>query len=377
MTDNAVGRFAQSSSNCDGAPRGYTGRRCSALASPRHTGRNVTATSTNGADLLRQVLKLMTAHAEDYRPLTYTVWYEYALQGDKQLCARLAQAVASGERLSSEATDELYSRHLVGRRQQIINNAQATILQALENMSSAIGEAHDNTGRFAGHLKEFTDETARPLSQEIFGASVRVIADQARRSGEELARVQVRLQDSEAQVKRMAEDLAQIRSEVYVDALSGLFNRRRFDSALESLVAKASSDNEPFSMLLIDIDEFKGINDRHGHVFGDQVIQCVSQAIKASVKGRDIAARYGGDEFAVLLPETALAGATTVAEYIRRIIERRRLSDYIGEGETVTVTVSVGLATLGAGETGQSLLRRADKALYQAKKNGRNQVIAD
>ena len=326
--------------------------------------------------MLRQVLKLMTAHAEDYRPLTYTVWYEYALQGEKQLCERLAQAIAKGERLSSETTDELYTRHLVGRKQQIINNAQATILQALDSMSAAIGDAHHNTGRFAGHLKEFTAETAGPLSPEVFGHSVRVIAEQARQSGEELSRVQARLQESEAQVKQMAEDLAQIRAEVYIDALSGLFNRRRFDSALESLVSKAAQEHEPFSLLLIDIDEFKGINDRYGHVFGDQVIQSVSQAIKASVKGRDIAARYGGDEFAVLLPETGGHGGATVAEYIRRIIERRRISDFTGDGEMVAVTVSVGLATLKGTEMALELLRRADKALYQAKKSGRNQVVA-
>ena len=334
-------------------------------------------TQTSTADVLRQVLKLMTAHAEDYRPLTYTVWYEYAVRGEKQLCERLERVIAGGERLSSAATDELYARHLVGRKQQIINNAQITILQALDSMSAAIGDAHHNTGRFAGHLREFsaTAEAPGPLTPEMFDQSVRIIAAQARQSGEELVRVQGRLQESEAQVKRMSEDLAQIREVIYIDALSGLFNRRRFDISLESLVAKAGAENEPLCLLLIDIDQFKSINDIHGHVFGDQVIQWVSQAIKASIKGRDLAARYGGDEFAVLLPETAAQGALTVAEYIRRIIERRRVSDFAGETQPVGVTVSIGLANWNRRETGQELLRRADKALYEAKRNGRNQVI--
>jgi diguanylate cyclase len=128
-------------------------------------------------------------------------------------------------------------------------------------------------------------------------------------------------------------------------------------------------------LLLIDIDHFKDINDAQGHVLGDQVIRSVSQAIRASVKGRDVAARYGGDEFAVLLPETAASGAATVAEYIRRVIERRRVSDFAGEIEPVGVTVSVGLATLASSDAANDLLRRADKALYQAKRNGRNQVV--
>jgi diguanylate cyclase len=105
------------------------------------------------------------------------------------------------------------------------------------------------------------------------------------------------------------------------------------------------------------------------------VIRSVSQAIKASIKGRDVAARYGGDEFAVLLPETGAPGALTVAEYIRRVIERRRVSDFAGEIEPVAVTISVGLATLARSDAAHDLLRRADKALYQAKKSGRNQVV--
>jgi diguanylate cyclase len=334
------------------------------------------AIQLSNSDVLRQVLKLMTAHAEDYRPMTYAVWYEYVMQGEQPLCERLDQAVANSERLSSAATEELYSRHLIGRRQQIISQAHATILQALDSMSSAIGDAHLNTGRFAGHLRDFSVGVQQPLSPQMFSQSVQIIAEQARQSSAELALVQARLQESEAQVKRMSEDLAQIRAEVYIDSLSGLFNRRRFDAALENLVTNALTEREPLSLLLVDIDQFKGINDAYGHVFGDQVIQSVSQAIKASVKGRDVAARYGGDEFAVLLPETAASGGATVAEYIRRIIERRRVSDFAGDMEPIGVTVSIGIATLTRSDGPQDLLRRADKALYQAKKNGRNAVVA-
>jgi diguanylate cyclase len=335
------------------------------------------ANSLSNSDVLRRVLKLMTAHAEDYRPLTYAVWYEYVLQGDRQLCERLEQVVAGNMRLDSAATEEMHARYLVARRQQVVNQAHATILQALETMSSAIGDAHQNTGRFVGQLRDFSAAgNQQPIEPQIFNRSVLTIAQQARQSSDELARVQARLEESEAQVKRMSEDLEQIRSEVYVDALSGLFNRRRFDSALDALVTHALAEHEPLSLLLIDIDHFKQVNDAHGHVFGDQVIRSVSQAIKASVKGRDVAARYGGDEFGVLLPETAEPGAITVAEYIRRVIERRRVSDFAGEIEPLAVTVSVGLATLARSDTVHDLLRRADKALYQAKRNGRNQVVA-
>src|SRR5690606_9474665 len=128
-------------------------------------------------------------------------------------------------------------------------------------------------------------------------------------------------------------------------------------------------------LLLVDIDEFKAVNDLHGHVFGDQVIQSVSQAIRSSIKGRDVAARLGGDEFGVLLPATGRHGAETVGEFHRRIIERRRVRAYTGDSDPVAITVSVGIATLERGEPPRDLLRRADKALYQAKKAGRNRVV--
>ena len=333
------------------------------------------ATTLSNVDVLRQVLRLMTAHAEDYRPLTYTVWYEYVTRGDKRLCDRVEQVIAEGTRLSRPATDELYRHCLMSPRQRMLYNAQAAILQALDSMADAIGDASDQTEQFAGHLEAFGEEAARPLTPEAFDRCVREIAGRARQAGEELARVQTRLQESEARVKQLSEDLAQIRAEVYIDALSGLFNRRRFDASLESLVAKATAEGEPLSLLLLDIDEFKSVNDLHGHVFGDQVIQSVSQAIKSSIKGRDVAARFGGDEFAVLLPETGSHGAETVGEYIRRIIERRRISDFTGDSDPVAITVSVGISSRERGESARELLRRADKALYQAKRDGRNQVV--
>ena len=146
-------------------------------------------------------VKLMTTHAEDYRPLTYAVWYEFVLQGDRQLCERLEQVVASGIRLGSAETEELHARYLVARRQQVVNQAHATILQALETMSSAIGDAHQNTGRFAGQLRDFLAAGAQqPLEPQVFNQSVMLISQQARQSSEELARVQARLEESEAQV---------------------------------------------------------------------------------------------------------------------------------------------------------------------------------
>lgn len=152
-----------------------------------------------------------------------------------------------------------------------------------------------------------------------------------------------------------------------VDALTGLTNRRGLDEQLELETARAIRFGHPLSLLLIDIDDFKSINDRYGHAEGDIALQTVARAIASSVRSIDIAARFGGEEFAVILPETALQGAVVVAERIRNAVTQRN-SDY-------DLSVSVGVAERWGEENNYSLLlSRADAGLYRAKSLGKNRV---
>jgi diguanylate cyclase len=128
---------------------------------------------------------------------------------------------------------------------------------------------------------------------------------------------------------------------------------------------------------LTDIDHFKAFNDSYGHLTGDQVIRYVAMTVKQNVKGLDTAARFGGEEFAVVLPNTVLRSAITVAEHIRRAVMnkevmRRSTGEHLGR-----VTISVGVAALRAGDTAQTLIERADNCLYAAKRGGRNKVVSE
>ncbi|HPU54388.1 MAG TPA: GGDEF domain-containing protein, partial [Burkholderiaceae bacterium] len=128
------------------------------------------------------------------------------------------------------------------------------------------------------------------------------------------------------------------------------------------------------SLLMVDIDHFKKVNDTCGHLFGDRVLQGVARAIAATVKGRDIAARFGGEEFSVLLPGTDSVGAVCVAEQIREAVSGIRIRRAQSEQTIASVTVSVGVAQRTPGEAFDAWFDRADKALYKAKNNGRNRV---
>jgi two-component system, cell cycle response regulator len=161
------------------------------------------------------------------------------------------------------------------------------------------------------------------------------------------------------------------------DALTGLFNRRYMESHLATLIEQASSRGKPLAALVIDIDYFKAINDSHGHDAGDDVLRDFALRIKRSIRGIDLACRYGGEEFVIVMPETDMAVAAMVAERLRR---RIAADPFVIQDGTrhIPVTISIGLAGLrGADDTAAALLKRADQALYRAKRDGRNRVVPD
>ncbi|MEW6769835.1 MAG: diguanylate cyclase [Bacillota bacterium] len=160
------------------------------------------------------------------------------------------------------------------------------------------------------------------------------------------------------------------------DPLTTLYNRRFFAEYFERLVAEANRRQEPFSVLFLDIDQFKNINDTYGHEIGDQVLATTARTIKEILREMDLMIRYGGEEFVIVLPGTDLKGGITVAEKIRRTIATTPV--FLDSGENIFLTVSMGVAEYkpGARYTSEEVIQQADEAMYQAKLNGKNLVVA-
>jgi two-component system cell cycle response regulator len=160
------------------------------------------------------------------------------------------------------------------------------------------------------------------------------------------------------------------------DALTGLHNRRYMESHLATLAEQAVSRGKPLALMMLDIDYFKSINDTYGHDAGDDVLRQFAVRIRKSIRGIDLACRYGGEEFVIVMPETDLHVAGMVAERLRRSIAGEPFAVDNGAA-SIDVTISIGLATLESkGEPIADVLKRADKALYRAKHDGRNRVVA-
>jgi len=172
----------------------------------------------------------------------------------------------------------------------------------------------------------------------------------------------------------LRDELEHTRQQVTLDALTGLKNRRAFETALQDACSHANMPATPSPCCWSTSTTSRSVNDTYGHLIGDKVIRSVGALLSANIKGKDTVARMGGEEFSVLLPETPLVNAERVGEALRAAIERSRLTR-ADTGETVgRVTVSIGVTVYRPGESNDNFMERADKALYISKKAGRNRV---
>ncbi|MBB4142456.1 PleD family two-component system response regulator [Rhizobium rhizoryzae] len=159
------------------------------------------------------------------------------------------------------------------------------------------------------------------------------------------------------------------------DGLTGLHNRRYLDNHLKTLFNRAAARSRPLSVCITDIDRFKSVNDTYGHDAGDEILREFARRIRSTVRGADLACRYGGEEFVVVMPDTDAHSAASIAERLRGIIEAAPFA--LPSGGSLQITASLGIASFTAGvETPEQLLKNADRALYEAKNSGRNRVVA-
>jgi two-component system cell cycle response regulator len=188
------------------------------------------------------------------------------------------------------------------------------------------------------------------------------------------ARTQVR---KKRYAERLRENVQQSIEMAITDALTGMFNRYYMESHLTALMEQSIARRKSLTVLMLDIDYFKSINDSHGHDAGDDVLRQLATRVRKSIRGIDLACRYGGEEFVIVMPETDMAVATIVAERLRRRIAAEPFNIQQGAHQ-IESTISIGIATLDAADDNVAkMLKRADQALYRAKRDGRNRVVAD
>lgn len=326
-----------------------------------------------------EAFALMRKHGPSGDPRSFEVWFNHVSGQNPSLSKALAEALArEGGMLSDASLVAIHDTHLSAMR--FATHAEKTSLGVLGEIDSvmemidlALGSTtqyHQSLETISSDLDGFVDRTRL---REIIGRLVTATKDTVATN----RTLEARLQETRGEIQDLRETLESIRTESLTDPLTTLANRKHLDNMLLAAVDHAALSGEPLTMLMVDVDKFKQFNDTWGHLTGDQVLRLVAMSIKGAVRPTDTAARFGGEEFAIILPATTLKAGAMVAERIRQTVMSRELVKRSSGEALGRLTVSIGCAAYTRGDTAALLIERADRCLIEAKRTGRNKCVSE
>ena len=297
------------------------------------------------------------------------------LGGDNlALSAAIAEVEGHGKRLDATTCTELYDKFL-GRSEQAVHRAGHALNQIAARLAQEAASIRQDTQSYSDSLNDFDREMEVAASVPGVRGLLTDLLVETRRMREHAEGLETSLKASVVEIHSLRQDLTSAWREARTDWLTGLANRGSFDRAVHRFATNAVQRAEPLSLILADVDHFKQFNDNHGHRVGDQVLRLISAVLQENIKGKDLASRYGGEEFAILLPQTSLQNAMLLAERLRTTVASRQLS-IRDDGRTLgRITLSLGVAEYSPTEPVDDWVERADKALYAAKRGGRNRAV--
>jgi len=249
----------------------------------------------------------------------------------------------------------------------------ATFVDRLGDFTASTGDYHDKIARCADRVSKAEGITELSDVLDEVMRETRVIQLNAQRSHDELIDMKRRVDESEKEVARLQEELSHASEMVRHDALTGALNRKGMNEALEAEVARSRRHGSSLCIALLDIDNFKKLNDSLGHQAGDEALVHLAHVTRETIRPQDTLARYGGEEFVVLLPDTPIDDAVTAMVRVQRELTKRF---FLHKNDKVLITFSCGVAELLDEEAAGDAISRADSAMYLAKRAGKNRVVA-
>jgi diguanylate cyclase len=332
-------------------------------------------TEEQNGHFLRQILLFISKNKISPTPLNYAICYEYISGSNSRLISAVDRLIKEKNTIDNESAFILYKKYICD----ITFESFDTINQQLQSLISHTRDTLAETSQKASDVGVNLEEQAASIASATNTEDItHVIADiVAETKG--LANVSKTLKSdldsANMEMEQLRLELAQVREAADTDALTGLLNRGTFDRSLNSLLEQPDRSEACLSML--DLDYFKKINDNFGHQVGDSVLKFTAKILKKYAEPHHLAIRYGGEELAIIMPNTTLKKASEISEKIRSSLENSNLKKRNSNESIGKVTVSIGISSLKSNDTVEDFIMRADNALYKAKETGRNRVITE
>jgi diguanylate cyclase len=327
--------------------------------------------------LAKTAIGLMAERSVAPTPENFELFYAYAAGDNPAVSRIMGDMIAGRKAYSPTVLEDLRKRFFSNARvEEAVDDLGQGVAQTLETVIDRLQEAGRSTVDYGRTLSAASGELDAKQSPAELQRLVNSLRTATSTMEERTKLLESELQSSSQEVNELKRMLDDVRKESLTDPLTGIANRKSFDTEIARAIQQSADSGEPMSLLMCDIDHFKVFNDTWGHQTGDQVLRLVANCLSENVKGRDTAARYGGEEFAVIVRGAALGGAVVRGDQMRLAVQSKKLvkkstGDILG-----TITISVGAAEIGPGDTTASLIQRADACLYAAKNTGRNRVMS-
>ena len=325
------------------------------------------------AEYMRLAIPLMQKYGITMTPESYAVWYEYVSGGNMELSETIDMDIADHGSFSNQRTQELYKRFLGPEKnepnlQDQTNGLRRVLAEMLKYAQTRVDTASDTTHQLAEALGKLHPDMTQNQIQDVI-VEVMKETEQAMSSSQLLTD---KLNSAITDIEALKLDIEDTKREAKTDRLTGLANRKAFDEYIHQIVNEADKAKQTLSVIFCDLDHFRELNERHGHLVGDQVLKIVATILKSQLKGRDFVARYGGEEFTITLINTSIEDAKKLAETIREEVASKRIQRKDNKTSLGQITMSFGIAAYCQTEGVDSFLQRADRALYDSKRKGRN-----
>jgi diguanylate cyclase len=328
--------------------------------------------------LAKTALAVMAERQVPPTPENYQLFFAYAAGENPAVSKIIGDMVAGRRPFTPAVLEDLRERFFAAAREdKAVENFGTGVQGAMNAVIETLQAAGRDTVAYGRTLSAASGELGGDQSPDGLRKLVDGLMGATQAMESRTKDLETKLQHSSSEIGELKIKLDSIRKESLTDTLTGIANRKAFDTELANAIEQARANGEPLCLVMCDIDKFKQFNDSWGHQTGDHVLRLVAHCLSENVKGRDTAARYGGEEFAVILRQTTLDSALTLANQIRISVEGKKLvkkstGDILG-----TITISGGVALLTAEDVPATLIQRADECLYAAKNAGRNCIISE